>query len=49
MVPISRAQDALKVLNELGQNVEWHEYHMSHTLCMPEIIDISNWLKKQLT
>ncbi|MBS1169833.1 MAG: estB 1 [Burkholderiaceae bacterium] len=48
VVPISRARDALDVLTELGQKVEWHEYQMPHTLCMPEIIDISAWLRKQL-
>jgi phospholipase/carboxylesterase len=48
VVPISRAETALNVMNELGQNVEWHEYQMPHTLCMPEIIDIGNWLRKVL-
>lgn len=48
VVPISRAEAALKLMQELGQDIEWHEYHMPHTLCMPEIIDISNWLRKIL-
>lgn len=48
VVPIERAQKAFKVLNTLGQKVEWHEYEMPHTLCMPEIIDIGNWLRKVL-
>ena len=48
VVPISRALDALTVLQSLGQNVEWHEYEMPHTLCMPEIDDISDWLRKIL-
>jgi len=48
VVPISRARNALKVMQELGQNIEWHEYPMPHTLCMPEIIDIGNWLRKVL-
>jgi phospholipase/carboxylesterase len=48
VVPVARAQDALKVLTGLGYDVEWHEYHMPHTLCMPEIDDISSWLSKLL-
>lgn len=48
VVPIERAENALKILNELGQHVDWHEYQMPHTLCMPEIIDIGNWLRKVL-
>lgn len=48
VVPISRAMDALEVLKTLGQNVEWHEYTMPHTLCMPEIMDISKWLRQLL-
>lgn len=48
VVPIERAYHALEVLQELGQNVEWHEYNMPHTLCMPEIIDIGDWLRKVL-
>lgn len=48
VVPIERAEKALELLNEIGQPVEWHEYPMPHTLCMPEIIDIGNWLRKVL-
>jgi len=48
VVPVSRAKDALKMLTELGQQVEWHEYAMPHTMDMPEIEDISVWLRKIL-
>ena len=48
VVPISRAYAAKELMAELGQNVEWHEYEMPHTLCMPEIIDIGDWLRKVL-
>lgn len=48
VVPISRAESALKTLNDLGHNVEWFEYEMDHTLSMPEIKDISIWLNKVL-
>ncbi len=48
VVPFSRAESALKKLNDLGYAVDWHEYEMDHTLCMPEIHDISDWLTKVL-
>ena len=49
VVPLRRANDALKTMNELGQNVEWHEYPMTHTLDLPEINDISAWIRKRLS
>lgn len=48
VVPVGRAHDAHKVLTGLGYTVEWHEYNMQHTLCMPEIDDISSWLTQLL-
>lgn len=48
VVPFERAQGALKKLQALGYNVEWHEYQMMHTMTMPEINDISAWLTKVL-
>ncbi|MEA5097495.1 MAG: carboxylesterase [Burkholderiaceae bacterium] len=48
VVPVERAKNALKALNDLGQNVEWREYPMPHTIDFPEINDIAAWLRKQL-
>ena len=48
VVPFSRAESALKTLNDLGYEVDWNEYDMDHTLCMPEIHDISDWLTSVL-
>lgn len=48
VVPFHRAQDALKLLQALGYNVEWHPYQMMHTMSMPEINDISAWLTRVL-
>jgi phospholipase/carboxylesterase len=33
---------------EAGLNVEWHIYSMAHSLCHPEVFDISAWLQFQL-
>ncbi len=48
VIPITRAQQSLALLQKLGYDVDWHEYNMPHSVCMEEIIDISNFLKKVL-
>lgn len=48
VIPITRAQQTLALLKKLDYNVEWHEYDMPHSVCMEEIIDISNFLKRVL-
>ncbi len=48
VIPITRAQQTLALLQKHGYNVEWHEYNMPHSVCMEEIDDISNFLKKVL-
>jgi len=48
VIPITRAQQTLALLQKNGYNVEWHEYDMPHSVCMEEIIDISNFLKRVL-
>lgn len=36
------------VLVEAGYDVEWREYPMAHSVCLPEIADIAAWLKRVL-
>lgn len=48
MISIGRAQQSRKMLEALGYPVEWHEYPMPHSVCPPEIADISAWLVKVL-
>lgn len=48
VIPITRAQQSLALLQKHGYDVEWHEYNMPHSVCMEEIIDISNFLKRVL-
>lgn len=48
VIPITRAQQTLALLQKQGYNVEWHEYDMPHSVCMEEIDDISNFLKSVL-
>jgi phospholipase/carboxylesterase len=48
VIPITRAQQSLALLQKHGYDVEWHEYNMPHSVCMEEITDISNFLKRVL-
>jgi phospholipase/carboxylesterase len=48
VIPITRAQQTLALLQKQGYNVEWHEYDMPHSVCREEIEDISNFLKRVL-
>lgn len=48
VIPITRAQQSLALLKKHGYDVEWHEYNMPHSVCMEEITDISNFLKRVL-
>ncbi|AKJ26713.1 alpha/beta hydrolase [Caldimonas brevitalea] len=44
VVPFHRATASRDVLRELGYAVDWHEYHMEHTVCLEEIADLNRWL-----
>lgn len=48
VIPITRAQQSLALLKKNGYDVEWHEYDMPHSVCMEEIVDIGNFLKRVL-
>ena len=41
----ARSRDELLAL---GQNVEWHEYPMEHSVCAEEIADLNRWLLRVL-
>ena len=48
VIPIQRAQQSRAALEALGYKVEWHDYPMPHSVCAPEIADISAFLSKVL-
>lgn len=48
VIPVARAQQSLALLQKHGYDVDWHEYDMPHSVCMEEIDDISNFLKRVL-
>ena len=48
IIPIDRAERSRDFLAKLGYNVEWHAYPMPHSVCAPEIDDISRFLARIL-
>jgi phospholipase/carboxylesterase len=43
-----RGADSRDLLQQLGHDVEWHEYPMGHSVSMEEIRDLNDWLVKVL-
>lgn len=39
---------AREFLTAQGYGVEWHEYPMPHSVCLPEIADIGRWLRERM-
>jgi phospholipase/carboxylesterase len=48
MIPIARAVSSRETLLCLGYPVEWYEYAMGHSVCLEEINDIAQWLRRTL-
>ena len=48
IIPIDRAEASRDALQRLGYAVEWHTYPMPHSVCAPEIGDISRFLNRVL-
>lgn len=49
VVLMSRGEQSRDHLRALGHPVDWHEYGMDHSLCLPEIRDLNAWLLSVLT
>lgn len=48
VVAIQRAENSRDLLQQLGYQVEWHEYQMQHSVCLEEIHAIGSWLSRVL-
>jgi phospholipase/carboxylesterase len=48
VIPMHRADDSRRLLEKLGYPLEWHSYPMPHSVCPPEIDDISAFLRRVL-
>jgi len=49
VVPITMALQSHEHLDTLGYEVDWHVYHMEHSVCPQEMADISRWLGRVLS
>jgi phospholipase/carboxylesterase len=48
MIALARAAESRDALRALGYAVQWHEYPMEHSLCLPEIEDLQQFLLQVL-
>ncbi len=48
LIPMQRAQASREHLQKLGYAIEWHDYPMPHSVCAPEIADISSFVARVL-
>jgi len=46
LIPPQRARASREYLEKLGYPIEWHDYPMPHSVCAPEIADISAFLSR---
>jgi phospholipase/carboxylesterase len=46
LIPMQRARQSREYLEKLGYKIEWHDYPMAHSVCAPEIADISAFLSR---
>jgi phospholipase/carboxylesterase len=46
LIPLHRARASREQLEKFGYKIEWHDYPMPHSVCAPEIADISAFLSK---
>ena len=46
LIPMARARASRETLEKLGYKIEWHDYPMPHSVCAPEIADISAFFSK---
>ena len=46
VVSLALGEQAVELLHALGLEPEWRTYDMPHSVCMDEITDIGDWLKR---
>lgn len=49
VIELQRAEKSRRLLQELGYDVEWHEYLMAHSVCPQEIEELNTWLVRVLS
>lgn len=46
VVSLGLGEQAVELLQALGLEPEWHTYHMPHSVCIDEVADMGDWLKR---
>lgn len=49
LIPLALAQRTRDLLSAREQIVEWHEYPIAHSVCLPELQDLGVWLAGRLS
>jgi phospholipase/carboxylesterase len=47
VVPPAAGEHSRRVLEQLGFQLEWHQYPMGHAVCPEEIRDLGDWLQQR--
>jgi phospholipase/carboxylesterase len=47
VVPPAAGEHSRKVLEQLGFQLQWHQYPMGHAVCPEEIRDLGDWLQQR--
>lgn len=48
IVPVQMGEASRDALQRLGYRIEWRTYPMEHSVCMEEVVDLSNWMRARL-
>jgi phospholipase/carboxylesterase len=48
VVPLARGSAGRAALQDLGMDVQWHDYPMEHSVCLEEVRDLERWLLRVL-
>lgn len=48
IIPLAYALQSRELLSAQGYAIEWHQYGMTHSVCMEEVAHIGAWLRRVL-
>lgn len=48
LIPLALAERTREVLTARDHPVDWHDYPIAHSVCLPELRDLGNWLAARL-
>lgn len=49
VVPLTAAERSRQAIEAQGYSVEFHEYHMDHGLCVPQMQSLRDWLVRRIS